>query len=348
MEGGAGAAPLVTPAAAISEEDAAALAATEYGLEPIAVTRLANEKDQIFRLDAEAGPTVLRIAHPGDAAGALDLATQALLHLEVVAPGLPFERSVRALDGRPTVELEDAAGKIRLARMTTFLPGSHLASVRAGPTLLRHLGETYAQVGLALACFSHPEADRFVLWDIRQASQVRELVPQLEDRPHRDTLLAVFDRFETSVLPRLEPLRRQFLHNDLTGANVLIGPTGSEVVGLLDVGDATVTQLVNEVAIAVTEILADGPDPLAPALDLLAGYHGVSPLTAEELTLLYDLVRTRIAMHIAISEWRAARFPENRAYIGRKLARLWPQLEAMDPTAASVVGQRLLVACEVG
>jgi hydroxylysine kinase len=252
---------------------------------------------------------------------------------------------VPSLDGSPAVRFDDAAGVARFARLTTFLRGRAQPTVASTPALRRRLGETFAHLRLALANFSHSGADRLVLWDIRRAAQVRELALEIEDRGRRDRLLAVFDRFESSLLPRLDPLRRQFLHNDLTGGNVLIGPEGTEVVGLIDFGDATVTQVVNDLAIAATEQLADGPDPLGPALDLVVAYHRVAALEVEELSLLYELVRTRTAALIAITEWRAERFPENRDYILRKTPRAWFLLGAMEPGAAGNVGNRLRAAC---
>ena len=68
-------------------------------------------------------------------------------------------------------------------------------------------------------------------------------------------------------------------------------------------------------------VAAAEPDLLAPALDLIAGYHATTPLTAGELDLLPDLILARIVARIVISEWRAERFPDNRGYVLRNTPR---------------------------
>ena len=41
------------------------------------------------------------------------------------------------------------------------------------------------------------------------------------------------------------------------------------------------------------------------------------PLQAAELDILFDLIATRMVLTVAITGWRAARYPENAAYILR-------------------------------
>ena len=98
------------------------------------------------------------------------------------------------------------------------------------------------------------------------------------------------------------------MHNDFSPDNTLISADASRVCGIIDFGDVTVTALVSDIAIAATYQLSDEPDLLAPALDLIAGYHATTPLTAGELDLLPDLILARIVARIVISEWRAERF----------------------------------------
>ena len=77
-----------------------------------------------------------------------------------------------------------------------------------------------AKVGLALRTFEHPAAEREVLWDLWCADRVRPLLDDLSDVPQRADLVAGLDRFEAEVRPRLSRLRRQVVHNDLSGDNV--------------------------------------------------------------------------------------------------------------------------------
>jgi Ser/Thr protein kinase RdoA (MazF antagonist) len=52
-------------------------------------------------------------------------------------------------------------------------------------------------------------------------------------------------------------------------------------------------------------------------VDFTAAYHRVLPLTPVELALVPDLTAARMLTTICITSWRAARYPENSAYILR-------------------------------
>ena len=132
------------------------------------------------------------------------------------------------------------------------------------------------------------------------------------------------------------------MHNDFSPDNTLISADASRVCGIIDFGDVTVTALVNDVAIAAAYQLSDEPDLLAPALDLIAGYHATTPLTAAELDLLPDLILARIVARIIISEWRAERFPENRAYVLRNTPRAWEHLHRWLSIPAEQITARIL------
>jgi hydroxylysine kinase len=102
-----------------------------------------------------------------------------------------------------------------------------------------------------------------------------------------------------------------------------------------------VTALVNDVAIAATYQLSDEADLLAPALDLISGYHATTPLTAGELDLLPDLILARIVARIVISEWRAERFPANRGYILRNTPRAWEHLSRLLSIPGDQISARI-------
>ncbi len=94
-------------------------------------------------------------------------------------------------------------------------------------------------------------------------------------------------------------------------------PINARIAGIIDFGDLTFTARVNDLAIAAAYQVADSDDPLAPACDVIAAYHAVTPLDLLELDVLFDLIATRIVMTVVISSWRAVRYPENREYILR-------------------------------
>ena len=68
-------------------------------------------------------------------------------------------------------------------------------------------------------------------------------------------------------------------------------------------------------AIAASYQLAEGDDPLAGVLPLIAGYNAVTPLLEPELCILTDLIRTRLITSLLISSCRVKLFPENTEYL---------------------------------
>lgn len=165
--------------------------------------------------------------------------------------------------------------------------------------------------------FDDPLVRRPLLWDLAQLPQLRPLLADLPESQLTGLLDKQLARLTTEVVPRLRALRSQLVHNDFSPDNVLVSAGTGRVCGIIDFGDVTVTALVNDVAIAAANHLSGQPDLLASALDLISGYHATTPLTADELDLLPDLILGRIVARIIISEWRAEQFSENRTYILR-------------------------------
>ena len=180
-----------------------------------------------------------------------------------------------------------------------------------------------ARVDRALAGFRHPAADRPLRWNLATAvspgTDARELLPHVLDAERRALAGAVLDRFAADVAPRLAALPRQPIHNDANDLNVLVDEAG-RVRGLIDFGDLCTAPRICGLAVACAYLMAlpgeedDGApfaDPVRAVLPLVAGYHAVSPLHPHELDLLLDLVRTRLALSIAMAGWQAANDPDN-------------------------------------
>ncbi len=267
----------------------------------------------------------MKFAHLRADPAVVSVQVRVLRHIESAAPGLPVPRVRPATDGQPWAVVADGPLRGRIVHVLSYLDGRLLRSVTTDPPLRRTLGVTLAELGRALRDFDDPLVHRPLLWDLAQLPQLR---PLLDGRLPGSLVQEQFSRLAAELPPRLAAQRRQVVHNDFSPDNTLISADASGVSGIIDFGDVTVTALVNDVAIAAANLLGDA-DPLAPALDLIAGYHAVTPLTAGELDLLPDLILGRIVARIIISEWRAERFPENRAYVLRNTPGAWEQLNRL-------------------
>ncbi len=335
----------LTPSVPVTTADAAAAVRSSFGLSG-ELDRLPGEADDNFVLRTGDGRRyVVKIAHPQADPRVVGAQVRVLRHLESVAPELPVPRVVPSAAGPPWAVLADGPLRGRLVHVITYLDGQLLRSVPATAALRHRVGATLAALGVALRAFEDPPAHRPLLWDIAQLPRLRPLVAELPPGPGTGRLDELIGRFTAQVAPRLAAQRTQLVHNDFSPDNVLISADGSRVCGIIDFGDLTVTALVNDVAVAAANLLSAEADFFRPALDLISGYHATTPLTAGELDLLPELILARILARLVISEWRAARFPENRAYILRNTPQARAHLSRLRTIEADDITVRIHDAC---
>jgi hydroxylysine kinase len=337
----------LTPSAAVTAAHAAVAVRASFGLSG-ELERLPGEADDNFLLRAGDKRYVVKFAHLRADPAVVSVQARVLKHIEAAAGELPVPRVVPAVGGQPWTVVADGPLRGRVVHVITYLDGQLLRAVPASAGLRYRLGVTLAELGRALRDFDDddPVLRRPLLWDLSQLPQLRPLIaerPQTADTARLDTQLS---RFTAEVAPRLAAQRRQLVHNDFSPDNVLISADAGRVAGIIDFGDVTVTALVNDVAIAAAyQLSGEGADLIGPALDLIGGYHATTPLTEAELSLLPELIGARILARIVISEWRAARFPENRTYILRNTPRAWQHLGRLQAIRADEITERIHRAC---
>ena len=144
-------------------------------------------------------------------------------------------------------------------------------------------------------------------------------------------------------------LRSQVIHNDYHLYNVLVAPDDhARIVGIIDFGDMLHAPLVGEVATAAAFHMAGNADPFEGPAQFVAAYHATLPLTDVEQEIVADLMATRHLVTALISEWRAARYPENRAYIMRHNPAAWEALSQMADLSRDAARDRLLAGIRTG
>lgn len=332
-------------ASAIPEALAQKLTAEYYGL-PASAHRLDSERDQNFRLRTLDGREyVLKIANPAEDRAVTNLQTMALLHLAATDPGLPVPRVFPALNGSHELDIPFDDGSTRIVRLLSFLAGTPMHAVDGSAALRRDLGQCAASLARGLSDFRHSGASHKLLWDLQHAAELRPLIDAVPtDR--RGLVEHFLDGFEARALPVLPSLPAQPVHNDLNPHNVVVDPDSHErIAGIIDFGDLTFTARVNDLAIAAAYQVADNDDPLAPACELIAAYHAVTPLEPAEFDILFDLIATRMVMTIVISSWRAVRYPENRDYILRNNQGAWARLARISELSPIQASQQIRRAC---
>jgi len=134
----------------------------------------------------------------------------------------------------------------------------------------------------------------------------------------RRQLGAELDHFEARVLPVLTGLRQRVVHNDFNLHNVVVDPNCPDrIAGIIDFGDMVKTPLIIDLAVAASYHTTPVGNTLEAVCDMVRAYHEVLPLQRCELVVLRDLIVTRLLATVVITEGRAARYPQNAAYILR-------------------------------
>ena len=309
---------------------------------------LYSERDQNFRIRRHDGVDfLLKIANSHEDPAVLDMQHKALAHIERQDPELPAPRVIPTQDGETICQVEGPGGASHAVRLLSYLPGMVIEKVEQTPALLRDLGGNVARLGLALRGFYHPAAGHVLLWDLKHAPELRANCQGIADHALRAAVEGVLDHFSDHILPRLDGLRAQIIHNDANGSNVLVHDDDhGRIAGIIDYGDMIHGALIFDLAVAAAGIAHGKDDPLAAICWVAAGYDAVSPLEGEEVDLLYDLVLTRAAVELLIGAWRIANPTGDAADLEGFVAAAgstFERLRALDRASARA---RLRAACK--
>jgi len=303
---------------------------------------LATEKDDTFRFTTGSTDHLVKVSPPDEARAVVGLQTAAMRFLEDTAPELPVQRVQLTVDGRDHVVIEAHHGTARVLRVFDFVAGTICAEAEPTGDQLAQVGAMLGRVDVALERFAHPADRRDLVWDIRHFHELTELVEHTPISEHRQLAGAVFQLFETTVVPRLGDLETQVIHGDFSPYNVVVDEQGDEyVTGVIDFGDTVRSALIFDPAVALANLLGRVPDrPWRDACSFVAGYERSRPIDDRELPLLPVAALARLTLRALITNWRAVRVPARRDYLLAHAKDDWVNVErSLAVPLADVVAQ---------
>ncbi len=293
--------------------DVAARVKTKFGLQGDYLP-LVSERDQNFRLTTTEGRRfVVKVTSSLEEGAVTDFQIEALLHLEREA-SLPLPRVVRTLDGNSCTTIDVGGAPCRL-RVVDFVEGQPLDDSDITPDIVGRFGTALATLDRALGSFSHGGQNPLLLWDMQRTGEVRHLLDFIDDETLRQRVEAVIDDFDARIAPGMSEMRTQVIHADANPENVLLCNSD---IGFIDFGDMMRAPLVFEVAIAASYLRQE--DSLALISPFISAFHAVVPLRQDELGLLFDLIRARLATSITLFYWRLRERNPDDAYRNKLLA----------------------------
>ena len=309
---------IATPPPTVPKLAVLELLSREYALDG-ELTPLVSERDQNFRLETADGQVlVVKIANAAEPGLITDFQVQALVHLQRNACPVNVPRIVCTQAGAVATKIESGQSSHDL-RVVSYVAGRPLGATNPDPPLSYALGLRLAQLDAALSDFEHPGQSQVLLWDMQRASELRGLMQHVIEADVRDLVRSCLDAFERMAIPAFETLRRQVIHNDLNPDNILIEDTAPpDIAGIIDFGDMVRGPLVIDVAIAASYIrsLDDGLESMRA---LVAGFESITPLKDIEKSLLFELVKMRLATTITILHWRQSARSSGDPYLQKAL-----------------------------
>ena len=315
----------------ITVEDAERIAFDRYRMHAT-VERLTGERDENFRIRSQHGEFVLKVASPDEDLAVVDLALAAMRHVERVDPSFPSPRVRLDRAGLALTRVADGAGRERVARMLTWLPGMMLQSAPRTQALRAACGSTAARLALALRDFRHPAAARPMLWDLRQLARLRPMLDDLPGYSVASYIAEFLDAYEAATEPVFPRLRRQVLHNDMNLRNVLVDPADPRrIAGLIDFGDAVETALIADLAVAAsTQLLQGSMAVRADIMDTVNAYRATLPLHEDEMKVLNWLIAGRLVSGLVIPPWHQAKHPSSGHFVRKSEADIAERIRIIE------------------
>lgn len=280
----------------------------------VSVWQLPGELDLNYYLETRDGKAyIFKVANQNELRVNLELQNSCIKHLQSKKLGLTVSSLITSSTGAEILELSVDKGKVRFARLLTWIDGRVLASVNPhNHALLENLGKMCGTLCLSLVDFDHPAAHRFMKWNPSEVSWIKPHT--LNFKAERKELVDYFiSLVETIALPLLPALRKSVNYNDANDYNVLVShdmenPT---VPGVIDFGDIVYTHTVNELAVAIAYAAMGKADPLEAAYHVVLGFNSKFSLTDQELKALFPLTIARLLISVICSELNRLEHPEN-------------------------------------
>ncbi len=294
------------------EARASAVANTLFGVVGRA-KQLDGESDLNFRVDTDSGERfVLKLHHPSSDIAELEMQNQILRHLREARIGISAPVPLPSRSGALIADA-DWGGERRSTRLLTWVHGTPWAERPPTACQLEDLGRRLAELDDALSGFQHPADKRLeMLWRITAAPDTA-LLSSTVDGEMRPLVDQVFAAFTTATSPLLVSLPQQVVHHDANENNLVVGDD-DRVAGILDFGDVARVPRITELAVACAYAVQGHEDPADAILPLVRGYDSRLPLAVEELAVLVDLIKVRLAMSVTMSAHQLALNPDN-AYL---------------------------------
>ncbi|HTM64373.1 MAG TPA: aminotransferase class III-fold pyridoxal phosphate-dependent enzyme [Gammaproteobacteria bacterium] len=298
----------------LTETDAGQISATYFGVTCTA-TRLPGEYDANFHLKSNCGKEyLLKVSHINVSRAVIEMQNDILRHIDVSTSSFQVPRLHHTLSGESVAIHSNQSGTTYHVRMFSFVQGKLLATIPQHSTqLLSSIGTELGLLSKSLQQLKHPEAVRYLQWDLLQYQWVNPHLHLITNADERACLEYFLQQFTQKAVTLLPQLRRSIIHGDLNDYNILVS-NDDRVTGFIDFGDVVESATICELAVALAYVMMNKPDPIAAATHVVKSFHRVFPLNDNEFEILFDLVCMRLCISVVNSAMRKIENPDD-AYL---------------------------------
>lgn len=289
-----------------------ALLNIHYNLSGMEISQLPGEKDLNYKIFDDKHTFILKLMDANCAAQLIDFQSKFFHHLENQSTHFNCPKIIKTKSSNDYVYVE-IENQNRILWLLSYCTGTLLAHHKPRTKELHSsFGKMIAELRTHATGFTHPYMQRAQLWNLSEAGRSQQYATHIIGETNQ-IAQDVFSKFKVSIKGKLQLLEHGVIHNDANDYNVLVNEQqGSFLVnGIFDFGDMAYQAYICDVAIALAYAILNQDEPLEVCSDFLRAYHKIKPLQVEELEILFDLIKTRLAVSIAISSKRQKESPND-------------------------------------
>ncbi|XP_067871409.1 hydroxylysine kinase [Heterodontus francisci] len=328
----------------LSEAQAVELVGRLYGLKVSSVRPMPSYDDQNFHImvsesqgtEDHSKSYVLKVMNTVDSQNADLIEAQTRFMMFLNEKGFPSSTPIPTIDGKiMSLETIDCGEeyKTHMVRLLTYLPGTPLSKIPAGPHILYKVGQTLAQMSQVHEEFQHPTQKSLqrqdFIWSLSNTHMLDKYLYAVEEGSNRRVVEQIIQQFKEKILPNLSKFRKSINHGDFSDNNILVQSVHSSadycnpsclqqelnISGILDFSDMSYGHCVYDIAISIMYLMLESNDPINVGGHVLSGFESVTPLVPEERDAVFLLVLCRFAQSLVLARYNILLYPENEEYL---------------------------------
>lgn len=296
------------------------------------IKKLPGEHDDNFHVQSNGKQYLLKISRADESLAVIELQTVVLQALAENTQSFQTPVPQQSKAGKYIETIQTQTGVDRYARLFSYVSGQLLGEIPLHTdALCESLGAQVGSLSLVLAAIKHPEAARYLKWDLQHADWIKDHLSVLT-ADEKTIIQKYLNVYLNETQAQFKTLRQAIIHGDLNDYNILASKksVGNYLIsGFIDFGDLVQTAQINELVIALTYVMFNKPDPLATAALVIKSYHQIYPLEEREVACIFNLICMRLCVSLVNSAIRKKENP-NDPYLTISEKPAWELLGKLD------------------